>query len=233
VLPCVNSATSPTPPFSNPPHFRIWHRRDFGNWQPPACFGWPPGDFSIVTAISGEFAFDGTGEDLLARIGAVSAFTGIKYWSAGDERWKTFITDSTALSGPDPKARRPDFTLDELKSGRDLYFLRADDRTSRPVLYRLWVSEAGPDRVVVHIGNASPVMVFIITAFDTGDIRSTYILEKIAPGRWGYYAMTLLLEGALVLGNQDESYMVRNVAIFRHLTGAPTDQTPPPVMEPQ
>jgi len=116
----------------------------------------PPGDFSIVTAISGEFAFDGTGEDFALRIGAVSAFKGIRYWSASDGCWQTFITDSTTLSAPDPEARRPDFTLDELKSGKDPDFLRADDRSSRPVLYRMRVSEAGPDRPGTAGGAPAP-----------------------------------------------------------------------------
>ena len=225
-LPCATDIDT-SPPFANPPNFRIWHRGDLANWQPPACFGWPPGEFSILTVLSGEFAFDGTGDDLLARFGAVSSWTGIKYWSRSDERWQTFITDQAAVTDGSGKTRRPDFTLDELKAGADLFFTRSDDRSSRPVIYRMHVDEATPDRLVVRIGNVSPVMSFIVTAFDAGDIRAVYILEKIAPGRWGHYAMTELLEGLMVIGNHDEDYLVRNVSIFRHLAGIPTDQEPP------
>jgi len=228
--PCVaGDAASPNPPFANPPHFRIWHRRDLANWNPPACFGWPPGDFTIVTVLSGAFAFDGTGDDLLARFGAASSWTRIKYGSASDERWQTFITDQAAVTDASGKTRRPDFTPGELKAGSDLYFTRSDDRSTRPVIYRMHIYEATPDRVVVRIGNVSPVMSFIVTAFDAGDIRAVYILEKIAQGRWGYYALTVLEEGVMVIGNHDEDYRVRNVSIFRHLAGIPTDQEPPVV----
>ncbi|HWA79142.1 MAG TPA: DUF6675 family protein, partial [Acetobacteraceae bacterium] len=217
---------SPVPPFTTQPRFRVWHASDLPNWHPSACFGWPPGDFTILTVLSGAFAFDGTGDDLLARFGAVSAFKGIQYWSRSDDRWETFITDAAALEDASPRGRRADFTLDELKAGGDLYFLRADDRSSRPVVYVLHVDEATPDRIVVRIGNVSPVMAFIVTAFDAGAIRSTYILEKTAPGRWGYYAMTELDEGLMVIGNYEEDYRTRNLAIFRHLAGIPTDQAP-------
>jgi hypothetical protein len=227
-LPCASDPAGAVPPFTDPPHFRIWQARELESWQPHDCFGWPPGDFSIATALSGAFEFDGSSDELLARFGALSDWKGIKYWSFADGRWQTFITDSTALKTGDAKARRPDFTLDELKARQDLYFLRADDRSSRPVIYRMRVDEAGPDRLVIRIDNVSPVMSFVVTVFDTGDIRSTYILEKIAPGRWGCYAMTELLEGMMVIGNHDDAYMTRNVAIFRYLAGIPTDQDPPP-----
>ena len=224
-LPC-DSAGGPTPPFANPPHFRVWHRRDLAGWQPAACFGWPPGEFTIVTVLSGAFHFDGTGDDLLARFGAASSWTGIRYWSASDERWRTFITDQAAVTDASGKTRRPDFTLDELKAGADLYFARSDDRSTRPVIYRMHVDEATPDRVVVRVGNVSPVMAFIVTVFDAGDIRAAYILEKIAPGRWGYYAMTEMQEGFLMIGNHAEDYRAGNLAIFRLLAGIPTDREP-------
>ncbi|QEX15436.1 hypothetical protein FRZ44_07200 [Hypericibacter terrae] len=225
--PCATGAASDAAAFADPPKARIWHSRDLGDWRPPACFGWPPMDLNLVTALSGTFAFDGGGDELLARFGAASDWKGIRYWSASDRRWETFITDSTALEGFEHQQRRPDFTLAELKSGTDFYFLRADNRSSKPVVYRMQVAEAGPDRLVVKIGNVSPITALVFTLFDSGDIQSTYFLEKIGPGRWGYYALTVMHEGAMVIGNQDESYLTRTIAIFRHLAGIPTDQEPP------
>jgi hypothetical protein len=228
-LPCASDPAAVYPPFADPPNARIWHRRDLGDWQPPACFGWPPLPFNLVTALSGEFKFDGDADELLARFGAVSGWKGIRYWSLSDRRWETFITDSAALEDPNGQARRPDFTPAELKTGADVYFLRSDDSTSDPVIYRMRVAEVGPDRLVVRIGNVSPISRFIFTLFDAGDIQSTYILKKVAPGRWGYYALTVLEEGVMVIGNHDEAYLTRTVAIFRHLAGIPTDQEPPVV----
>jgi hypothetical protein len=163
----------------------------------------------------------------MARFGASSAWKGIRYWSSTDERWETFITDSAALVDFEHRKRRPDFTAAELKTGADFYFLRSDNRSSDPVIYRMRVAEAGSDRLVVTIGNVSPVSTFVFTVFDSGDIRSTYFLERIGPGLWGYYALTVMREGMMVIGNHDESYLTRNVAIFRHIAGIPTDQEPP------
>jgi hypothetical protein len=226
--PCAQNQESVYPPFADPPSARIWHAGDLSGWQPPACFGWPALDFNLVTAASASFAFDGDADALLARFGALSDWTGIRYWSFSDHRWKVFITDSAALEDPKSKKRRPDFTAAELETGADFYFLRSDDQSSDPVIYRMRVAEAGPDRLVVTIGNVSPVSFFVFTPFDAGDIQSTYFLEKIAPGRWGYYALTVLHEGTVVIGNHDEAYLTRNLAIFRHLAGIPTDQEPPP-----
>lgn len=225
--PCATDGAADAAAFADPPKARIWHSRDLGDWQPPACFGWPPMDLNLVTALSGSFAFAGGGDELLARFGAASDWKGVRYWSASDRRWETFIIDSAALVDFEHQQRRPDFTPAELKRGGDFYFLRADNRSSTPVIYRMQIAEAGPDRLVVKIGNVSPISALIFTLFDSGDIQSTYFLEKIGPGRWGYYALTVMHEGAMVLGNQDESYLTRTIAIFRHLAGIPTDQEPP------
>lgn len=226
-LPCATGEAAVSPPFADPPNVRIWHRRDFGNWQPPACFGWPPLPFTLVTALSAQFKFDGGVDELLARFGAASAWKGIRYWSSSDGRWETFITDSAALDDAKHQRRRPDFTPAELKTGADFYFLRSDNRSSDPVIYRMRVAEAGPDRLVVTIGNVSPVSAFIFTVFDSGDIHATYFLERIGPGLWGFYALTVMREGMMVIGNHDESYSTRNVAVYRYLAGIPTDQEPP------
>jgi hypothetical protein len=37
----------------------------------------------------------------------------------------------------------------------------------------------------------------------------------------------VLHEGAMAIGNHDESYLTRNLAIFRHLASIPTEQEPP------
>jgi uncharacterized protein DUF6675 len=226
-LPCTAAEAAVYPPFADPPNARIWHPRDLGDWQPPACFGWPPLPFNLVTVLSAQFKFDGGTDELLARFGALSGWKGIRYWSRSDQRWGTFITDSAALVDFEHQRRRPDFTPAELRTGADFYFLRSDDSTSDPVIYRMRVAEAGPDRLVVQIGNVSPISRFIFTLFEPGDIQATYTLEKIGPSLWGYYALTVLHEGLMVIGNNDHAYLTRNVSIFRHLAGIPTDQEPP------
>ena len=225
--PCATDGAEVVPPFADPPAARVWHRHDLAGWTPPACFAWPPLSANLVTAVSGQIKSEHGADELLGRFAAVSGWKGIRYWSASDRRWETFITDSVALADPSAQKRRPDFTPAELKSGADFYFLRSDDSTSDPVIYRMRVAEAAPDRLVVTIGNVSPVRRLIFTLFDAGAIQSTYFVEKIGPGLWGYYALTVMHEGPMVIGNHDDAFLTRTLSIYRHLAGIPTDQNPP------
>jgi hypothetical protein len=225
--PCASDGTEVVPPFADPPAARVWHRHDLAGWKPPACFAWPPLAVNLVTAVSGQIKSEDGADELLGRFAAVSGWKGMRYWSASDRSWETFITDSVALADPSPQKRRPDFTPAELKSGADFYFLRSDASTSDPVIYRMRVAEATPDRLVVTIGNVSAVRRLIFTLFEAGDIQSTYFLEKIGPGLWGYYALTVMHEGPMVIGNHDDAFLTRTLSIYRHLAGIPTDQNPP------
>ncbi len=225
--PCATDGAEVVPPFADPPTARIWHRPDLAGWKPPACFAWPPLSVNLVTAVSGQIKSEGGADELLGRFAAVSGWKGLSYWSASDRRWEIFITNSAALADPSPEKRRPDFTPAELKSGADFYFLRSDASTSDPVIYRMRVAEAAPDRLVVTIGNVSAVRRLIFTLFEAGDIQSTYFLDKIGPGLWGYYALTVMHEGPMVIGNHDDAVLTRTLSIYRHVAGIPTDQEPP------
>jgi hypothetical protein len=110
---------SPWPPYaevSGPPRVEVWRETDTGSrWAPPACTGWAPGRFDLVVVVSGHFRGDDRVETLLSRFGAVSRWTGVRYWSVSNRRWKDLILDAHALSGPDGKQRRGDFTPDDMK----------------------------------------------------------------------------------------------------------------------
>jgi hypothetical protein len=184
----------------------------------------------MLVALSASFRFDGDGEDLLARFGAVSAFRGIQYWSASAKAWRLLITDAAALKGPSIDSRRPDFAPDEMKTDKDLYFLQDDNSSSGPVIYRLRVLEVHPTRLVIEFENVSPVRRFLFTLFHPGDLQFAYILEAYSPGLWGLYSLLRIGRGAssLTSGHQ-ASYVSRVVAFYRHLAGIPTDQNPPVV----
>ncbi|HEY2890695.1 MAG TPA: DUF6675 family protein [Dongiaceae bacterium] len=236
LAPCEPS--SPTyPVFADPPRAQNWHNSELGpGWSPADCVSWAVEPFTILTALAGRFEFAGSGEDLALRFGAFSAWRGMLYWSVTDKRYQTLVTDAAALSGPDSSLRRPDFTLSELRSGADLYFMQQDNRSSDRVVYRLRVLAIGNDRLVVTVANVTQVSVFIFTAFDPGDLKSTYIFIRLSPTSpgtspggtsWGYYSLSGAREGAALLGSHGSSYLNRALAIYRHLAGLPGDQGPP------
>jgi hypothetical protein len=227
LAPCGPSSPA-YPVFADPPRAQNWHHSELGpGWAPTDCVSWAVEPFTILTALAGRFDFAGSGQDLALRFGAFSAWRGMLYWSVTDKRYQTLVVDATALSGPDASLRRPDFTLAELRSGADLYFMQEDNRSSDKVVYRLRVLAIDSDRLMVTVENMSPVSVFIFTAFDPGDLKSTYIFIRTSPTSWGFYSLSGAREGDALLGNHGGSYLNRALAIYRHLAGRPGDQGPP------
>lgn len=228
VVPCGAASAAPYPDFADPPNAQNWHSRDLaGAWTPPDCVGWGDPRFTLLTALAGRFHFDGTVEELLAKFGAQSAWRGIRYWSVTDGRWEVLITDAAALDRTDHQRRRADFALSELKPGADLYFLQQDNRASGAVTYRMRVQSIEPERLVVTIENVGTVWLLIFPIYDPGDLQSSFIMRKIAPGSWGYYSLSGVRENRLLPGNGDASYLNRAAAIYRHLIGVPGDRDPP------
>jgi len=196
LAPC-EPASPAFPVFANPPQAQNWHKSELGpGWSPPGCVSWAAEPFTVLTALAGRFDFAGSADDLLLRFGAISAWRGMLYWSVTDKRYQTLVTNAAALSGPDSSLHRPDFTLGELRSGADLYFMQQDNRSSDAVVYRLRVLAINSDRLVVNVENVTSVSIFIFTAFDPGDLKSTYIFTRLSPTSWGYYSLSGAREGA-------------------------------------
>jgi hypothetical protein len=129
----------------------------------------------LLVALAGQFQFEGSGEGLLARFGAISTLQGILYWSVSDHRWRTLITHARALDGPDLSLQRPDFTPAEMKRARGLYFAHDDNRTSAEVIYRLGVLELTPNRLVLTTENVSPVRKFMLTLAEPGGLPFIFV----------------------------------------------------------
>ena len=208
---------------------RAWSGDEPGvDWAPPACTGWRPLPFRALVAVAGRFHHRGTAEGLLARLGAVSALTTIRYWSVSDGRWLDLVTDAAALSGPDAAARRPDFGVAEMRGGADLYLAQDDNRSTGAVGYRLRVREVAPDRLVAETENVTAVRYLVVPLAGPGDLRALHFLERLSPEEWGYYGLARTAAGTSPLtGGREASQINRAVALFRHLAGLPTDQGPP------
>ena len=139
--PCAGGVTPAYPAPEAAPAIAVWHASDLeqGKWRPPGCTGWPSLSRSnLVIALTGSLRFDGDISGLLARIGMISALPKVQYWSTTDKMWRPLAYDASALTGPDAKNRRSDFSPSELTKDADLYYWENDSRSGEAT-YRLRV----------------------------------------------------------------------------------------------
>jgi len=198
----------------------VWTSAELGTSPPPACTGFAAKGDGVLVAVAGSFPFTGSADDLLARFGAISSLKGLKYWSVTEGGWRTLITKATALEGADVDRPRSDFTLTEMRSGADLYFVQAENRGGGDVVYRMRVRDFGPDRFVVAIENASPVSRYLVTLFNPGDLASVHFVERRGPGVWGYYGLAWAGDSLVSrLTVPEASYVNRALALYRHFLG--------------
>ena len=225
--PCEGSVFPPYAELGEPPVVKVWSGGAMGeNWIPPSCTGWTSQGFRVLTAIAATFRDDRNG--ILERPGAISALTGIRYWSVGDRAWEPLVTMATALTGPDPGAARADFTATEITAGKDLFYAQSDNRSSGKVVYRIRVLEFGPDRLSFSIENVTFIKLWMVTLFGPGDLQSFHVLNRRSPTTWTYYGLSRTGLGANRLtGGHEHSYENRAVAFYRFLAGIPTDLEPP------
>lgn len=207
------------------PTVAVWS--DNRAWRPPACSGWTAPGFRLLVAVAGSFREDGGVDGLLARFGAVSMLSGVRFWSTSDRAWKPLVEAAAALNGPGARGARPDFSPAEMKSGEPLYFLQGGGRTG-DVVNRLYVREVRADRLVIEAENVSPIRLSVIPLFGPGDLQTLYVLERRSPGVWTYYSMTRVGSGAsfLVSGHVD-SFVNRAAALYRHFAALPAERIPP------
>jgi len=213
-----------------PPAEQVWQGSDLARagWAAAPCIGWSPSSRSkLVLALAGSFQFDGTVDDLLGRIGAISTLPGVRYWSTTDRKWRVLIVDAAALLSSARSSRRQDFSAAELASGQEYLYLENDSRSGE-VVYRIQVRERSQGHAVITTENLTPIRFLLVTLFKPGALQSVEFIDEIAPGIWGVYLLVRTNEGASWLAGENErSYINRAAAVFRHLAGIPTDQEPP------
>jgi len=228
--PCGEAAS---PGFASPdaaPAIAVFHASDLdrSKWVPSPCTGWSSASRStLVVAVAGEFHFSGTIDQLLARIAAVSTLSKVQYWSTTSGTWRPVAYEAAALSGPNPKDRRPDFTTPELKKGAHLYYWENDSRSGEVVM-RISIRERTADFAVIGSENVTPVTSYFITMFPSGALQGVTFIRKVSAGLWGVYLLSRTLEGSSSLaGGHEASYVNRAVALYRQIAGIRTDMEPP------
>ena len=192
------------------------------------CASLFPGDFTLYLTLAGSFRDQATADIVLRRFGAISTLQGVRYWSVKDGSWQTLIKEASAVTASTGKQTRPDFSIEELKSGNDLFYEQQDNRSGGKVIYRLRVLDAGPDKLMITMENVTSVRFLLIPIFAPHDLQFLYIMQKTSPGVWGYYNLAGVRGfWATTTQNGEKSYINRAVAMFRHIAAIPTDQNPP------
>ena len=177
-------------------------------WAPPACTGWAPAGahgYHTLVALAGRFRLAvGEGTDaILGRFGAISAMRSVRFWSERSNVWRPFATAA------------------ELESGQPLYFLQRANRLSGEVVFRMRAARTGPDRLLVHTENVTPVRFMLLTLFQPGALQTLQMAERLTATDWGFYILSRSTEAGtstLAQGHLS-SYVNRADAVFRLVAG--------------
>jgi hypothetical protein len=226
--PCGKEPIPPYPGLDESANVKSWSESDFGrDWRPPACTGWTAVGFRRLVTTAARFRHTSEAEGLLRHIGAISELACMRYWSTTHKQWQTLIVDAYALTDLQPAQRREDFTPDEMKEGKILYFEQVDNLSGKAI-YRMHIAEASADRLVFDVENVSTMRYLFIPILQPGEMQSTYFLDRESDNVWRCYSIVRVGKNAnrLIAGNES-SAINRAVAFFRHLVGIPTDQEPP------
>jgi hypothetical protein len=222
-LPCAVLA-APTPPCDaepspsygsadGMPRSGTWTGQDLraAHWQPAACLRWT-GDSLLVAAVASRFRAN---DDVFDRVGRVSAWSAVKYWSMSKQRWEPLVLATRQAQPPNPAI-----------AGETLFVER--DAASGEATYRMRVLERNARRLVVATENVTPIKVMLVTAFPPGSLQTVTFVQKEGGDLWSTYQLTRVGTGAssLVL-NHPGSFLNRLEAIRRFLAGRPSDDAPP------
>jgi hypothetical protein len=226
--PCGKESIPPYPGLDDSAVVKSWSESDFGrDWKPPACTGWAAVGFTTLVTTVARFRYTSEVEGLLRHMGAISQLAGMRYWSITHKRWQTLIVDAYALTSLQPSQRREDFTPDEIKASKVIYFEQADNLSGKAI-YRMHIAEASADRLVFDVQNVSTMRYLFIPILHPGEMQSIYFLDRESDNVWRYYSIVRTGKNANGLIARNESSSVnRAVAFYRHLVGIPTAQEPP------
>ena len=187
--PCGKEPIPPYPGLDDSAIVKSWSKSDFGrDWKPPACTGWAAVGFTTLVTTVARFRHTSEAEGLLRHIGAISELAGMRYWSTTHKQWQTLIVDAYALTGLQPGQRREDFTPDEMKEGKVLYFEQVDNLSGKAI-YRMHIAEASADRLVFDVENVSTMRYLFIPIFHPGEMQSIYFLDRESDNVWRYYSI--------------------------------------------
>lgn len=226
--PCEREPVPPYPSLDDRTIVKSWRKAELGHdWKPPTCTGWADAGFTTLVTIAARFPYTLDAGGLLRHIGTISELGGMRYWSTTHKRWQTLIVEAYALSDARFGQRRDDFTLDEMKEGKVLYFEQIDNLAGKTI-YEMHIVEASASRIVFQVQNVSAMRYHFLTIIPPGELQSVYFLDRESDDVWRYYSIVRTGKNAngFIAGNESSS-VNRAVAFYRHIVGIPTAQEPP------
>ena len=226
--PCGNEPIPTWADLDHPAIVKSWSRTDSGrDWKPPSCAGWSAVGFSTLVTTAARFRNASDADGLLRHIGAISALSGLRYWSTTHKKWRTLIENAHALTGGQMPKNRQDFMPEEMKQGKALYFEQADNLSGKAI-YRLRIDDVSGDRIVYDVENVSTMRYLFIPVFAPGEMQSITFLDRESDTVWRYYSIMRTGKDANGRIAENESSAInRAVAFYRSLVGIPPDQQPP------
>jgi hypothetical protein len=226
--PCGTELASPYPGLDDSAVVKSWNKSELGpDWPPPACTGWTTLGFTTLVTTVAKFRYTSGAEGLLRRFGAISELSGMRYWSTTHKKWQTLIVDAHALTWLQPGQRRGDFTPDEMREGKSLYFGQVDNLTGK-ASYRMYMVESSENRLVIEVENVSTIHYLLIPLFHPGELQSIYFLDRESEDVWRYYSIVRTgMNANRMIGANESSAINRAAAFYRYFVGIPADQEPP------
>ena len=225
---CLSSGTPPLfAPLDSPPVAQA--TRVPGGAAPPAgagCFGKSDSGVTWITVAS-VVRMSSSQNTFIERFGSISTLLAVQYWSTTDHKWRPLASSASAVNSASSKLPRADYSLAELLTGEDRYYSMTDTRSGRAVTYRLRLWQSQPTGLVVEVDNVDAIKQWGITLYAPGGLHSLYFLKKQSPDIWTYYSITRVLPNSFLAVGHDKSYINRAVALYRYITGLPTDAEPP------
>lgn len=223
---CPSHRSMPYPPYGElgePPSVATW--RDIGPVSGANCEALIQEPMALVIALAGRFQNTGSVEDIASRIGAISLTKGLPYWSTTEQRWRVLVSEAFALEGPDANTARPDFTADEILSGRTLYFAQNDTRSTGTNIYGITANSADRDHFSLEIKNITAVRLSFLTLYKPRDLLSAHLVERINQDVWSYYGVFMVKSGPV--DGHEKSFINRSAAFYRFLIDESAGQIPP------
>lgn len=224
---CGDAAAPPPPAADQPPLVHSWLLDGRRDGPLPDCSGLRSRDFELLVRVSGAYKAAGDLDDQLARLGAVSAQSGLTYWSFSDRRRQLLVLDSMAVDNLERRQRRADFSVAELRSGVELFYLQTDNRSSEPTAFGMTLLRAGPQSVTVRMENLTDIRMFSLLVMAPRDMQMVLTLRQMAPGLWSYRSLTGVRRLRMASNDQHRlSNLSRSVALFDHTAGrySPVEQ---------
>ena len=224
---CGDAAFPPPPAADQPPLVQCWLRDGQRDGALPDCSGLQPRDFELLVRVNGAYKAAGDIDEQLIRLGAVSAQSGMTYWSFSDRRRQLLVLESHAVDNLERRQRRADFNAAELRSGVALFYLQTDNRSSEPSAFGMMLLRASAQSVTVRIENLSDIRMFGLLVMAPRDMQMVLTLKQQAPGLWSYRSLMGVRRLRMASDDQHRlSNLSRSVALFDHMAArySPVEQ---------